>query len=131
MRHALRLQDQSCMARCTRIPYLQDEARSPSHPSAWYRTSVWVATAGEVIVMLESLQVDWNTVVPLAYANRGEADLICPFVNFIGVKPRSLAYEAAVAAVRLIDEILETVGFPMIQVAFIELTYRRRQSSWD
>lgn len=57
--------------------------------------------------MLESLQVDWNTVVPLAYANRGEADLICPFVNFIGVKPRSLAYEAAVAAVRLIDEILE------------------------
>ena len=68
---------------------------------------IWLDTAWSIVAELETLQVDWNAVDPLAYANAGQAALICEFVITIGVKPRSLAYEAAVAAAEVVDGILE------------------------
>jgi len=72
----------------------------------------WLKTAWDIVALLESLQVDWNTVDPLAYANKGQAELICDFVISIGVNPRSLAYEAAVAAANAVDVILEVSKNP-------------------
>ena len=68
---------------------------------------VWVETAWKIVAELDSLQVDWNTVDPLAYANRGEAALICDFVVSISVRPRSLTFQAAVAAALAVNVILE------------------------
>jgi len=73
------------------------------HPIA----PTWLNTASTIVARLDSLQVNWNTVNPLAYANAGEAALICDFVITIGVKPGSLAHAAAVAAANAVDEILQ------------------------
>ncbi|KAG8694292.1 hypothetical protein FRC09_009945 [Ceratobasidium sp. 395] len=92
-----------------------------NHPIA----PIWLDTARAIVARLDLLQVNWNTVNPLAYANAGEAALICDFVITIGVQPGSLAYADAVAAANAVDEILQAAGFPEIQVAFIESVYRR------
>ncbi len=86
----------------------------------------WRSIAWSIVAKLDSLQVEWNTINPLAYANAGEAALICDFVITIGVRPGSLAYDAAVAAATAVDKILQIAGFPEIQVALIESVYRRR-----
>jgi len=74
-----------------------------NHPIA----PTWLDTAWAIVARLDSLQVRWNTVNPLAYANAGEATLICDLVITIGVQPCSLAYAAAVAAANAVDEILQ------------------------
>ncbi|KAH8985302.1 hypothetical protein EDB92DRAFT_1936392 [Lactarius akahatsu] len=63
---------------------------------------------------------EWTFINPLAYANAGEAKPFCSLILFIGVKPYSLLYEAAVAATAVIKEILAEAGFPDIEVAFVE-----------
>ncbi|KAG8820430.1 hypothetical protein FRC17_010154 [Serendipita sp. 399] len=88
-------------------------------------TPTWLETAWSIVAKLDKMQVNWNTVNPLAYANAGEAALICDFVITISVEPLSLAFDAAVAAANAIDKILQAAGFPEIQVAFIESIYRR------
>ncbi|KAL0952105.1 hypothetical protein HGRIS_008736 [Hohenbuehelia grisea] len=85
----------------------------------------WLETAWNIVSVLDSLQVNLNTVNPLAYANAGEAALICGFVITVGVFPGSLAFDAAVAAAGAVKSILERVGFPEIQVAFVESIYYR------
>lgn len=87
---------------------------------------VWGSISWAIAAVLDKLQVDWNTINPLAYANAGEAALICDFVITIGVRPGSLAYDAAVTAANAVDQILRIAGFPEIQVALIESVYRRR-----
>lgn len=88
----------------------------------------WGNISWAIVAVLDKLQVDWNQVNPLAYANAGEAALVCDFIITIGVRPGSLAYDAAVTAANAVDEILRAAGFPEIQVAFIESVYRRRGS---
>jgi|SRR5712675_1759336 len=66
----------------------------------------WLKTARAIVDSLDSLQVNWNAVDPLAYANAGEAALICEFVITIAVRPGSLAYDAAVAAADAVNKIL-------------------------
>ncbi|KAG8686235.1 hypothetical protein FRC09_014270 [Ceratobasidium sp. 395] len=85
---------------------------------------IWVETAFAVADVLDSFHVQWSTIDPLAYANAGEAALICEFVIIIGVQPRSLAYDAAVAAADAVVKVLEVAGFPGIEVAFTESVYR-------
>ncbi|KAG8736478.1 hypothetical protein FRC12_017585, partial [Ceratobasidium sp. 428] len=85
---------------------------------------VWVETAFAVADVLDSFQVQWSTIDPLAYANAGKAALICEFVIIIGVQPGSLAYDAAVAAADAAVKVLEVAGFPDIEVAFIESVCR-------
>ena len=85
----------------------------------------WGSISWAIAAVLDKLQVDWNAINPLAYANAGEAALICDFVITIGVRPGSLAYDDAVTAANAVDEILRVAGFPEIQVALIESVYRR------
>ncbi|KAG9073437.1 hypothetical protein FS749_015196, partial [Ceratobasidium sp. UAMH 11750] len=91
------------------------------HPIA----PTWLKTAWSIVAVLDSLQVNFNTVNPLAYANAGEAALICDLVITIGVQPGSLTFAAAAAAADAVNKILQVAGFPDIQVAFIESVYRR------
>ena len=72
------------------------------HPIA----PTWVKTAWSIVARLDELQVNWNTINPLAYANAGEAALICEFVITITVKPVSLAFSAAQVAADAINDIL-------------------------
>jgi hypothetical protein len=66
----------------------------------------WLKTAWAIVNLLDSRQVKWNTVDPLAYANAGDTALICEFVITIAVLPGSLAYDTAVTAADAINEIL-------------------------
>ncbi|KIY63818.1 hypothetical protein CYLTODRAFT_402650 [Cylindrobasidium torrendii FP15055 ss-10] len=84
----------------------------------------WAETARTMGAVLNSLQVQWNTLDPLAYANAGMAELICEFVVIIGVRPKSLLFGDAVAAANALHGILETAGYPGIEVAFVESSYR-------
>lgn len=90
---------------------------------------IWLKTAWAIVALLDSLQVEWNVVDPLAYANAGDAALICEFVITIAVLPGSLAYAAAVAAADAVNKILDDAGFPEIQVAFIESVYRSSRTN--
>ena len=67
----------------------------------------WLKTAGAIADVLDSLQVKWNALDPLAYANAGEAELICEFVITIAVQPGSLTYDDAVAAAGAVNKILD------------------------
>ena len=67
---------------------------------------IWLKTVWAIVDALDALQVNWNTIDPLAYANEGEADLFCDFVIVIAVQPRSLAYGAAVAVADAVNQIL-------------------------
>jgi len=67
----------------------------------------WVKTARAMVDSLDLLKVEWNTLDPLAYANAGNANLICDFVVSIAVKPGSLAYAAAVSAADAVQKILD------------------------
>ncbi|PVF97482.1 hypothetical protein CPB86DRAFT_775266 [Serendipita vermifera] len=86
---------------------------------------VWLSIAWSIVAKLDTLQVDWNAINPLAYADAGVATLICDFVITIAVKPGSLLYAAAVTAANAIDKILQDAGFPEIQVTFIESVLHR------
>lgn len=73
---------------------------------------VWLSIAWSIVAKLDTLQVDWNAINPLAYADAGEATLICDFVIIIAVKPGSLLYADAVTAANAIDNILQMLVFP-------------------
>ena len=67
---------------------------------------IWRKTVWAIVAVLDSLGLNWSAIDPLAYANAGDAELICPFVITISVQPRSLGYDAAVAAADSVSEIL-------------------------
>ena len=73
------------------------------HPIA----PTWVPTAWGIAAKLDEYKVDWNTINPLAYANAGDAALICDFIITITVRPVSLVFAAAQAAASAVEELLE------------------------
>ncbi|CUA75389.1 hypothetical protein RSOLAG22IIIB_11715 [Rhizoctonia solani] len=87
--------------------------------------SSWLSIGWKIVKKLDSLDVDWNAINPLAYADAGEATAFCPFVITIAVEPYSLLYDDAVVAGNDVVAILSEAGFPDIQVAFIESTLHR------
>ncbi|KDQ58121.1 hypothetical protein JAAARDRAFT_193575 [Jaapia argillacea MUCL 33604] len=85
----------------------------------------WLSIGTRIYEYLDSTSVNWTSINPLAYANAGEAKPFCPLIVSIGVKPYSLLYEAAVAAATGVKKILAEVGFPGIEVAFVESVVTR------
>jgi hypothetical protein len=85
----------------------------------------WLSIGTRIYEYLDSNSVDWTSINPLAYANAGEAKPFCSLILSIGVKPYSLLYEAAVAAGAGVKKILAEVGFPDIEVAFVESVVTR------
>ena len=76
----------------------------------------WLKTAGAIADVLDSLQVKWNALDPLAYANAGEAELICEFVITIAVQPGSLTYDDAVAAAGAVNKILDVSNATTLRI---------------
>ncbi|KAI0056985.1 hypothetical protein BV25DRAFT_1831617 [Artomyces pyxidatus] len=98
------------------------EAR-PVYRHAIGRT--WLSIGKRICDDLDSTGVKWTSVNPLAYADAGQAEPFCPFILSIGVQPRSLLYDAAVAAAAVVKTILADAGFPAIEVAFVESVVSR------
>ncbi|EEB91928.1 hypothetical protein MPER_09640, partial [Moniliophthora perniciosa FA553] len=92
------------------------------------KSPIWLQTAWAIVGYLDSLNAPMllTMVDPLAYANAGEAALICDFVVVISVKPNSLAQGDAVAAAPGVVAILENAKFSEVQVAFVEGDYHRQ-----
>ncbi|KZP24239.1 hypothetical protein FIBSPDRAFT_736125 [Athelia psychrophila] len=85
----------------------------------------WLPTGQLIYQSLDSMDVKWTSIDPLAYANEGEARPFCSFIVSIGVKPQSLLYDVAVAAADGVKKILAKAGFPDIEVAFVEAVVTR------
>jgi len=77
---------------------------------------------------LDNLKLQLTSIDPLAYAHPDEAKPFCDFVISVGVEPHSLVHSAAVVAGEAVQGILDDVGYPTIQVAFVESKYRRSGS---
>ncbi|KAL1707595.1 hypothetical protein EV121DRAFT_277965 [Schizophyllum commune] len=76
------------------------------------KAAIWPQTARLIVSRLDALDVNMQltAVDPLAYANAGDATLICDFVVVISVKPNSLAQADAAGE----------AGFSDAQVAVVE-----------
>ena len=86
---------------------------------------VWVSILQQIIVCLDSMCVNFNCINPFGWANKGEKDLLCPFLLSVGVTPRSLDYDGAVAAAVDVKAILTKSGLPEAEVAFVEMVNKR------
>ena len=86
---------------------------------------VWVSVLPRVIVCLESMGVNFTCINPFGWANKGEKELLCPFLLTVGVTPRSLDYDDAVAAAVDVKAILSKSGLPEAEVAFVEMVNKR------
>ncbi|KAI9759665.1 MAG: hypothetical protein M1840_003231 [Geoglossum simile] len=82
--------------------------------------SIWLSIGKRIYQGLDSIDVKWTSINPLAYADVGKAEPFCFLIFSIGVKPHSLLYDAAVATAAVVKEILTEAGFPTIEVAFVE-----------
>ncbi|KAH8113198.1 hypothetical protein DFH11DRAFT_367544 [Phellopilus nigrolimitatus] len=85
----------------------------------------WRSVGESIYQSLDSMSLNWTSINPLAYANPREAKPFCSLILSIGVKPRSLLYDAALAATAFVKNILAGAGFPDIEVAFVELVVTR------
>ena len=86
---------------------------------------MWRSIGKRIYDKLDSIDVKWTSINPLAYADAGEAKPFCSLILSIGVKPHSLLYDAAVAAAAAVTGILAEGGFPAIEVAFVESVVTR------
>lgn len=79
------------------------------------KAAIWPQTAQLIVSRLDALDVNMQltAVDPLAYANAGDATLICDFVVVISVKPNSLAQAdaAGVVAPTVLAVLEVSVGF--------------------
>ena len=86
---------------------------------------LWVSILQQIIEYLDSMDINFTCINPFGWANEGEKELLCAFLLSIGVTPRSLAHDDAVAAAVGVKGILAKSGLPEAEVAFIEMVNRR------
>jgi hypothetical protein len=82
---------------------------------------VWVSILQQIIVFLDSMGVGFNSVNPFGWANKGEKKLLLS----VGVTPRSLDYDDAVAAAINVKAILAKSGLLEAEVTFVEMVNKR------
>ena len=85
----------------------------------------WVSTLQQIIVCLDAMGVNFNCINPFGWANKGEKELLCPFLLSVGVAPRSLDYDGAIAAAANVKAILAKSDLPEAEVAFVEMVNKR------
>lgn len=83
----------------------------------------WERIGTQIYELLDSHDVKWTSIDPIAIANTDmnieDMPFFCPFLLWIGVKQDTLAFHHAVSAAAAIkDTILSPAGFPEIEVAF-------------
>ncbi|KAI0292289.1 hypothetical protein BC826DRAFT_1019683 [Russula brevipes] len=86
---------------------------------------VWVSIVQQIIAYLDSMDINFTCINPFAWANKGEKELLCDFLLSVGVIPRSLTHDDAVAAAVGVKAILAKSGLPEAEVAFIEMVNKR------
>ncbi|KAF8874482.1 hypothetical protein BD779DRAFT_1664243 [Infundibulicybe gibba] len=96
--------------------YIREARPVHGHPIA----GSWLKIGEEIYRSLDSHDVKWTSIDPVAFANAGEKTPFCPLLMWIGVKHESLRFEDAVAAADAIKGILSIAGFPEVEVAFRE-----------
>ncbi|KAI0056726.1 hypothetical protein BV25DRAFT_1831935 [Artomyces pyxidatus] len=89
----------------------------------------WRAIGTRIYQLLDSQGVKWTSIDPVAFSEEGKVEPFCPIVMWIGVRPESLFYEAAVVAAEAIKKMLAEAGFPEIEVAFRESVVTRSVAS--
>lgn len=85
----------------------------------------WRDIGTRIYQFLDSKGVMWTSIDPVGFAEVGEMKPFCALLMWIGVKPKSLRYSAAVAAAEAIKKILAEAGFPEIEAAFRESVVTR------
>ncbi|KAK7032242.1 hypothetical protein VNI00_013200 [Paramarasmius palmivorus] len=88
----------------------------------------WHTIGTSIYEFLDSQSIKWTSIDPVAFAEEDEVQPFCPFLMWIGVYPKSLPYNAAVAAAKAVKKILAQAGFPEIEVAFRESVVIRSAS---
>ena len=97
-------------------------------PRPVYRHAIqpaWISIGQRIYQELDSFDVMWTSINPLAYANAGERKPFCPLIISIGVKPNTLPYEKAIAAAAIVKKILAGAGYHDLEVAFVESVVTR------
>ena len=64
---------------------------------------------------------NFNCISPFGWANKGEKELLCPFLLSVGVMARSLDYDDAIAGAVDVKAILAKPGLAEAEVAFVEM----------
>ena len=72
-------------------------------------------------MFLDSRNIKWTSIDLATFANAGEKTPLCPLLIWIGVKPRTLPFDDAVAAADASKVIFSQAGFDDIEVAFPSL----------
>ncbi|KAF9048851.1 hypothetical protein BJ165DRAFT_1343224 [Panaeolus papilionaceus] len=85
----------------------------------------WEDIGESIYALLDSQNVRWTSMDPVGFAEEGVEKPFCSLLIWIGVYPKSLSYDAAVAAAEAIKKILTQAGFPEIEVAFRESVVTR------
>jgi hypothetical protein len=97
-------------------PYIR-EVRPVSFPDS---VKEWHSLLHAIGGYLDTLQIKFTFIDPLAYANAGEALVFCPLVVVIGVKPTTVSYQSAVEVVTKVAKMLSSTDFAKAEVAVVE-----------
>ncbi|CCL98808.1 uncharacterized protein FIBRA_00813 [Fibroporia radiculosa] len=80
----------------------------------------WLSVGQAIWNYIDSLEIEWTFINPLAYANAGEAEPFCSFVVVIGVKPLTVSFSHAVDVATTAQNMLICAGFAEAEAAVVE-----------
>ena len=80
----------------------------------------WRSVGQAIWKYIDTLDIEWTFINPLAYANDGEAEPFCSFVVVIGVKPFTVPFGRAIEVATVAEKILHNAGFAEAEVAVVE-----------
>lgn len=80
----------------------------------------WRSVGQTIWKYINTLEIKWTFINPLAYANDGEAEPFCSFVVVIGVKPSTVSFGRAVEVATTVEKMLTNAGFAEAEVAIVE-----------
>ncbi|PIL30721.1 hypothetical protein GSI_06889 [Ganoderma sinense ZZ0214-1] len=97
-------------------PFIR-EARPVYNPE---KAEDWRSVGQVICKVMDTLEIKWTFINPLAYANDGEAEPFCPFVIVIGVRPSTVSFARAVEVATAAEKMLHDAGFAEAEVAVVE-----------
>jgi hypothetical protein len=86
--------------------------------------ATWRELGQRVYTLLDNMNVPWTSMDPVAFAEAGEKTFSSLLI-WIGVEPKSLAYELANTAAEAVTNLLTQAGFSGFEVSFRESVVTR------
>ncbi len=80
----------------------------------------WRSVGQAIWKYIDTVEIEWTFINPLAYANAGEVEPFCSFVVVIGVKPLTVSFGRAVDVATAAEKMLINAGFAGAEVAVVE-----------